>query len=508
MKIPFPQFDLPGRISGASDAWDTDAGAIFSDEYFSLDPFSGFIDNFDDNNLDATKWFNWGGAEVVNANQQLEISILSGGANYQGIESVEYYRLRDSSVSIEVKNAGNQALTSLEVTFSIFKDTATKVFFLISGNNLIAYKRISNANVYITQTAYNSTTQKYLRIRESEGVTYWEYSGNGTSWTTLHSEATPFVMEQMKLELVAGVYATEATSTLVIYDNLNFVPVAGGTVNSARPSEIHGSAPANSSRPAEVHGSLGANSNRSSEVHGAATANANRPSEIHGSQSDNSVRPSEVHGSLSDASARAAEINVVAGANDDRDAEIHGLATDNSNRGAEVSGKIDSNSVRSTEITGAIQIASNRPSEISGIDTASSNRSSEISGRQADQSVRSAEIRGQLADNSIRPSEISGAESVASQRGAEIDGTLIEVAIDARPAEITGGVIESSSRGAEIVGLARPGDIRGDFTLTTKAGDLTLTRDESETSLIRKDGGGTVTHKGGTYGLTRNGGII
>ena len=228
MKVPFPQIDLPRGISGGSDAWDdVQAGVLLLDDYFNLPLFGDFVDYFNDNNIDSAVWLDWGGAEVVNVNSQLEMTILSGGGNYQGMETKELYKLTDSSVFVEVKSAGNQALGSLEVTFSLFRDTSTKIFFLIAGNNLIAYKKIANSNVYITQTSYNSTTQKYLRLREESGVTYWEYSANATSWTTLHSEATPFPMGAMQLELVAGVYANEATSTLVIYDNINSLPGGG-----------------------------------------------------------------------------------------------------------------------------------------------------------------------------------------------------------------------------------------------------------------------------------------
>jgi hypothetical protein len=369
MKIPFPQSEIRG-LRGGSDTWDDNsAGVILSDEYFALPKFETFVDNFDDNNLDSSKWFNWGGAEVVNANQQLEMTILSGAANYQGVESVEYYRLKESSISIQIINAGNQALTSLEVTFSLFADSATKVFFLISGNNLIAYKRISNSNVYITQTGYNSTTQKYLRIRETAGVTYWEYSANGTAWTTLHSESTPFLMEQLKLELVSGVYATEATSTLVIYDNLNFVPSSGGTVNSSRPAELSGSAQSNSNRPAELSGSISVNDVRSAELSGSAAANDQRPAEMHGQASSHDVRSAELTGAIISTDQRPAEINASAPANSNRSAEIHGQDSASSNRPSEMNG-----------VAGA---ADARSSELSGVDSAFNLRSAELHGSQS-----------------------------------------------------------------------------------------------------------------------------
>lgn len=178
-------------------------------------------DDFNDNNLSAATWLNWGGAEVVNTNQRLEISVLSGGANYQGMETIGTYDLTGSEARIAILDAGNQALASLEVSFSVRQDTANTVFLLVSGNNLIAYRKVSGVNQYITQVAYTASTVKYIRFRELSGTLYWEYSANGHSWTTLHSETSPITVSAVGLEIVAGVYATEATGTTVIFDNLN-----------------------------------------------------------------------------------------------------------------------------------------------------------------------------------------------------------------------------------------------------------------------------------------------
>lgn len=182
-------------------------------------------DNFDDNSIDTTtKWFNWGDTEIVETNNRLEIDVLSGGANYQGIESKYFKDFTGSSVSIELINAGNQALGSLEVLFGITdSSTDNKLFFLVTGGNLVAYRKVGGSNGYITQATYNSTTHKYLRLRESAGTSYWEYSANGTSWTALHSETNPITLTSMKTELVAGVYSTEATPTEIIFDSYNIV---------------------------------------------------------------------------------------------------------------------------------------------------------------------------------------------------------------------------------------------------------------------------------------------
>lgn len=184
-------------------------------------------DNFNDDSLDeTTKWYNWGGAEVDETNNQLEFSVLSGGGNYHGIEGKYFKDLTSSSISIELVNAGNQSLASLEVVFSAFVDSNNSIFMLVTNNALIAYRQLSGSNQYITQTTYNPSNHKYLRLREAAGTAYWEHSANGVTWNTLHSETNPMALTSVKTGVVCGVYANEASSTTVIFDNYNVLTLS------------------------------------------------------------------------------------------------------------------------------------------------------------------------------------------------------------------------------------------------------------------------------------------
>ena len=64
---------------------------------------------------------------------------------------------------------------------------------------------------------------KYLRIRESGGNTYWDYSANGIGWTNLTSASNPITVTALYVQW--GIYADEDNYTLTV-DDFNILPTS------------------------------------------------------------------------------------------------------------------------------------------------------------------------------------------------------------------------------------------------------------------------------------------
>lgn len=188
-------------------------------------------DNFDDNSLDATKWNNWGGVQVVEANSQVEIT-SSLAANYYGFEAQNRYSLVGSSFFAELVNAGNQALTSYKTILQCAKDASNTASITITGNNVVIEKLVGGSYTQLTSTAYNSSTHKYLRFRESGGTLYYEYSANGSSWSAFTSESAPFALYPIYPVMLVGTDSVEGSTTTAIWDNFNIEPTL--TANPSR----------------------------------------------------------------------------------------------------------------------------------------------------------------------------------------------------------------------------------------------------------------------------------
>lgn len=195
-------------------------------------------DNFNDNSLDTAKWINGGGAQVVEQNQRLEIaSTLTAG--YYEIESQTWQSFYNSFASIKIPNAGNQSIASLEVypIQILQRGQLNGLFWLITQNVCYAgYSMSGLGGVFITNFAYNSSTHLFFRIRESNGITYYDTS-DGSTWTQRASIPNPFKYSQTKPVLQIGTYAVEISLTTVYFDDYN-IGGSGGSFSQSCPETI------------------------------------------------------------------------------------------------------------------------------------------------------------------------------------------------------------------------------------------------------------------------------
>lgn len=182
------------------------------------------FDNFNDNTTDTGLWSVTGTpAQVVEQNNQLEITTLTSIGTH-GYRSATTYDLTSSQLVVRVVNAGNQALTSLEIHAPrLFIDANNSVSIYIKGNTVYARKVVTGTPTNIANVAYNSATMRYFRIRELSGTTYWQYSADGISWTSITTQANPITMTALSVDLTAGNTSVEASGTTVIFDAVNLM---------------------------------------------------------------------------------------------------------------------------------------------------------------------------------------------------------------------------------------------------------------------------------------------
>jgi hypothetical protein len=76
------------------------------------------------------------------------------------------------------------------------------------------------------QIPYEPVLHRWWRFRESQGVLYWEVSGDGKAWTTVFSKATSFQLTQVKCGFGAGTYLPIPSPGMAVFDSFN-TPSAG-----------------------------------------------------------------------------------------------------------------------------------------------------------------------------------------------------------------------------------------------------------------------------------------
>lgn len=200
---------------------------------YTTPKISELTDNFDDNSFDTGKWVRDNSTQVIEQNQRMEMNTLAGSANYinmQGpVMSTTVYDATSSAATIKVVSAGDQSLSSYEAyPLGLWYDIDNGYFWLITQGHLEAYQRVGGVGTMLFDVgaAYSTTTIPYLRLRNANGTTYWETSGDGLSWTTQYSKSTAINMENIYVEFTSGQYAAEVSTSTLIVDDFNILPSA------------------------------------------------------------------------------------------------------------------------------------------------------------------------------------------------------------------------------------------------------------------------------------------
>jgi len=182
-------------------------------------------DDFNDNSLDSSKWTSdeSGGITIAEANQEIEFTVTTS-PGLADLYSVDNYQLYNSYGSFKVVDAGNQSLTALDFFYQLTPDGLTNaLYWWINSGTIEAHTIIDNADSPIASDTYDSSTMKYLRIRESGGTTYWDYSPDGVSWTTFASVANPIDLSALQVIVTVDTSTTTPSGTVVKIDNFNLI---------------------------------------------------------------------------------------------------------------------------------------------------------------------------------------------------------------------------------------------------------------------------------------------
>lgn len=174
--------------------------------------------------ISTSKWSNWGGAQCTAVNGQLNVATTTA-ASFFGIEAYDLQDLTGSYAMIELVNAGNQSLPNFQAVpiELIISTLANALMFVIQAGTIYARSIVASTPTDLGSATYSSVTHRFLRIRESEGTCYWEYSSDQNTWTVLGSVATPFAITLLRYNIVAGNTAIEGSGTTMIVDNVNIM---------------------------------------------------------------------------------------------------------------------------------------------------------------------------------------------------------------------------------------------------------------------------------------------
>jgi hypothetical protein len=195
------------------------------DTAISVMPVHLFSDNFDDNSLDTVKWSSAsaGSATVAEQSARIELAMPASAtsASLARIFGNDYFDLTGSGCVINVVQA-YLVTTSADAFFELCQLKGfERLGFLIEAGTLYAQKRVANTNTNLANIAYNATTMAWLRIRESAGTSYWDYSTDSVTWTNLFSVANPITVTSLNVRLSGACFQNETNAGTYIIGSVN-----------------------------------------------------------------------------------------------------------------------------------------------------------------------------------------------------------------------------------------------------------------------------------------------
>lgn len=225
---------------------DATPGAAWFDNFglgVSGDAIDTFSDDFNDNSIDSTKWnqYTASGGTITETSSLMQYSLQNSTlGSWAGIHSKAQYNLTGKRVFIKMPDATGGG-SWLDLTLSLEQLPVVDNFFSIGVNtatgSLEAVKEVGGTDTVLASTTYNSTTHAYIALRESSGTTYFEYSSDGVSWSTLHSVSNIFPVTN--LYVVLDDYEnTSSTGNIHQFDEFNISPSTNVTVSATVQSVV------------------------------------------------------------------------------------------------------------------------------------------------------------------------------------------------------------------------------------------------------------------------------
>lgn len=212
---------------------------------------SALTDNFNDNSFNTSRWYTYitGSVTIAEQNERLEIALPSSATagTTGGIANQTPRDFRDQMVMCKIIQTPSDS-TDANMSLIVYDDgggtgsgSYNACLWVKERTTLYAQRYIAGVKTTITSFAFNLTTHKYWRIRESSGTIYWDTSTDGLNWTNRASNAPAITWTNANVNMQANCYKAETNPGTAIFDNFN-LPNLSMTPTGIVTSEAFGTA--------------------------------------------------------------------------------------------------------------------------------------------------------------------------------------------------------------------------------------------------------------------------
>jgi trimeric autotransporter adhesin len=184
-------------------------------------PMADLQDSFPGSAVDTTKWGSYGTATV--ASGTLTLTDTANSTASAGIQSNITYDLTGSYLLAHITNGGNQyASTQALIIVTLSAGNTAAIF--VNNNNLVCQHAVASTYTQDGSITWVPSTMSWLRIRESGGTIFYDYSADGLSWTNLGSVANPWPVTALFATVQEGAYTTSDPAATSTWQSVNLPP--------------------------------------------------------------------------------------------------------------------------------------------------------------------------------------------------------------------------------------------------------------------------------------------
>lgn len=179
-------------------------------------------DDFANNTIDpAWETLIQGSATVTESGGQARCALpnATAGTHLGYYRSVGTYDLTGDGAYININTMVATGVAATAAFDLVLNNTNYYRWRQLSGT-LTARKVVAGVDTQLYTVAWNATTYKYLRIRESAGTVYFDSSNNGTSWTNRATTTVSgdFAVTDLLIEFGAQCGNIASPGTLILDD--------------------------------------------------------------------------------------------------------------------------------------------------------------------------------------------------------------------------------------------------------------------------------------------------
>jgi hypothetical protein len=184
--------------------------------------FNTLSDNFADGSI-ARAWQTLttgsGAASEASGRATLALPSSTAGTHTAYYRSLHTYDLTADAAAININGMVSTSVAAT-FTFDVFADANNVYRWQQVSGTLTARKVVAGTDTQLYTVAWNATTFKYLRIRESGGTVFFDSSSNGTSWTNRATQtvAGAFAVTALYTQFGASCGNVASPGTLTIED--------------------------------------------------------------------------------------------------------------------------------------------------------------------------------------------------------------------------------------------------------------------------------------------------